>query len=138
MSTVSRSFLPGMFPAYLHINNLVVKKVPARAAGIEEAGEEGGKPYLLPGTQLWEQGVAGSNPVAPTIGNQEVIPCWGYDLFCVLRPNCDQRKFLLFFKDKQLPKQAYAVHGLAYAASTLHIILKTLFLLWGMSMDSDI
>ena len=47
-------FLLRMFPRYLHINNLVVKKVPARAAGIEEAGEEGGKPYLLPGTQLWE------------------------------------------------------------------------------------
>lgn len=49
------AFFPaGDVPAYLHINNLVVKKVPARAAGIEEAGEEGGKPYLLPGTQLWE------------------------------------------------------------------------------------
>lgn len=47
-------FLLKMFPGYLHINNLVVKKVPARAAGIEEAGEEGGKPYLLPGRQLWE------------------------------------------------------------------------------------
>ena len=47
-------FLLRMFPGYLHINNLVVKKVSARAAGIEEAREEGGKPYLMPGTQLWE------------------------------------------------------------------------------------
>ena len=74
-----------MFPAYLHINNLVVKKVPARAAGIEEAGEEGGKPYLLPGTQLWGLSVfekkvkifSGRNWAQNA---KEVIPPIGYDL----------------------------------------------------------